>query len=97
MKSPEGYEKDAICKYLDEIGAWYFKPFMAGYGKAGVPDIIACHKGRFLAIEVKREGKEPTVLQTRMFREIKASGGAAFWGTAEKVIGEIDDYLSAST
>lgn len=89
MKSPESYEKDAICKYLDEIGAWYFKPFMSGYGKAGVPDIIACWRGKFLAIEVKREGKEPTVLQARMLREIEASGGAAFWGTAEKVISEI--------
>ena len=89
MKSPEGFEKDDICKYLDSIGAWYFRPYMAGFGKSGVPDIIACIDGIFFGIEVKREGKGPTKRQQARIDEIKAAGGEATWGTAEKVIREI--------
>jgi hypothetical protein len=98
MKTPEGHEKDDICRYLDSIGAWHFRPFMAGYGKSGVPDIVACivpasgGVGTFVAIEVKRDGKEPTRLQYRRMAEVTAAGGRAFWGTAEKVIGEIEKW-----
>jgi hypothetical protein len=97
MKSPEGYEKDDICKYLDKRGAWYFRPYMAGFGKAGVGDIIACIAGTFWSVEVKREGKEPTVLQWTRIDEIRAAGGQATWGTAEKVISEIEAWRSTMT
>lgn len=98
MKTPESYEKDDICKYLDSIGAWSFRPYMAGYGKSGVPDIIACKPllitahmtgmaiGAFVSVEVKREGKEPTALQNTRITEIRQAGGFATWGTAERVI-----------
>lgn len=89
MKTPESYEKAEICKYLDSIGAWYFKPTMTGFGKAGVPDIIACIGGEFISIEVKREGKEPTAIQERRMKEIRLAGGQVFWGTAQKVIPEM--------
>lgn len=86
MRTPEGYEKAEICKYLDSIGAWYIKPMTFGYGKSGTPDILALVRGRFITIEVKREGKEPTVLQQKRISEIEEAGGFAYWGTAERVI-----------
>jgi hypothetical protein len=98
MKTPEAYEKDDICKYLVSLAAWHFRPFMAGYGKSGVSDIIACipvtitpemvgmRIGVFCGIEVKRDGKELTALQNERMTEIKDSGGFAVWGTAERVI-----------
>ncbi len=89
MKTPEGYEKDEICKYLDSLGAWYCKPHMTGYGKSGVPDIVACIGGEFIGIEVKREGKEPTTIQERRMKEIRLAGGQVIWGTAQKVILEM--------
>ena len=92
MRTPEGYEKDAIKKYLDSIGAWYFCPYMAGFGKAGVADIIACIKGRFVSIEVKREGKEPTPIQERRMNEIRQAGGIAFAGTAQMVIAVLKSF-----
>ncbi len=96
MKTPEAYEKAEICKYLDSIGAWYCKPATYGFGKSGVPDIIACLHGEFFAIEVKREGKAPTTLQKRRMDEIRDAGGVAFWGTAEKVIVELADWRPRS-
>ena len=92
MRTPEGAEKADISKYLDRIGAWHFSPFMAGYGKSGVADKIACINGIFWSIEVKREGKEPTKLQYRRMAEVTAAGGRACWGTAEKVIFEIERW-----
>ena len=89
MKTPESYEKDAICKYLISIGAWFFRPYQAGFGKSGVPDIIACIRGEFWGIEVKREGKEPTELQVERMDEIEQSGGYTAAGTATIVIDEI--------
>jgi Holliday junction resolvase len=89
VKTPESYEKQAIKKYLDSIGCWYFSPYMAGFGKSGVPDIVACLDGKFIAIEVKREGKVPTVIQNRTMEEITSSGGVAIWGIADKVIEEL--------
>lgn len=95
MKTPEGYEKDEIKKYLDSIGAWYFCPYMAGFGKSGVPDIIACFNGMFIGIEVKRDGKLPTALQAKRMYEILTCGGLAYWGTSERVIAEIKQELVA--
>jgi len=90
MRTPEFYEKRDICVFLDSINAWYFRPHMAGFGAGGVPDIIACIAGRFVAIEVKRLGKEPTVKQARRMTEIREKGGLAVWGTAKKVISELE-------
>ncbi len=93
MKTPEGYEKDDICKYLDGLPkCWYFRTFSGGYGKSGVADIIGCLSGRFFSIEVKREGKEPTVLQWQRIGEVEAAVGKAFWGTAAKVIPEFKKW-----
>lgn len=86
VHSAEWFEKRDICKYLDSIGAWHFKPTTMGFGGSGVPDIIGCYKGWFFSIEVKREGKDPTKLQEKRMEQIAKTGGATFWGTAERVI-----------
>jgi hypothetical protein len=92
MRTPESYEKDEICKYLKSLGAWYFRPYMAGFGKAGVPDIVACIHGRFWGIEVKRPGKVLTRLQTLRLEEIERAYGKVAWGTAAQVITIIRDW-----
>ncbi len=86
MKTPESHEKAAIKKYLVSQAAWFFSPYMSGFGKSGVPDIVACIRGRFFAIEVKREGKEPTVLQKQRMFEIRDADGTALAGTGAVVI-----------
>ena len=96
MRTPEAKEKDKICKYLDSIGAWHFRPFMSGYGKSGVPDIIACIAGTFWSIEVKREGKVPTERQYFRMQEIRKAGGMAPAGTAAVVIPAIEKWYGKS-
>lgn len=95
MKSPEKFEKDAICKYLDSIDCWYFKPYMAGFGKSGVPDIIGCTHGYFFGIEVKAPGRQVTPIQRRRIEEIEHNGSVVWWGTADKVINEMKVWRAA--
>ena len=45
--------------------------------KAGVPDVIACHAGRFYALELKAEGGRPTPKQLEAVENIRNAGGFA--------------------
>ena len=96
MRTPESWEKNDICKYLDMLGCWYTKPTTRGFGKSGVPDIIACVNGKFVGIEVKREGKQPTRIQELRMHGIESTGGKTFWGTAQKVIAEFETWISTT-
>lgn len=71
----ESNVKDAVKKYLKEIGAYYFMPVQMGYGAASI-DFLVCHKGKFFGIETKRpEVKEPSPRQACVMREIAEAGG----------------------
>ncbi len=72
---PEAKVKKKVKATLDKLGAYYFMPFMAGYGTAGVPDIVACYKGRFIGIECKANGNRTTALQVKNLNEIGKCGG----------------------
>lgn len=78
--TPEGKVKAAIIKLLKaEPRCWYFMPVSNGMGTTGIPDIIACVDGRFLAIEVKAPGKlrNTTPLQRMQLDRIALSMGIA--------------------
>ena len=97
MKTPEGFEKDDIDDFLLLLGpdrCWAFKPYMAGFGKSGVPDYCLCICGAFWGIEVKRPRKDPTAIQSRRMNEIRKAGGHAVAGTAEVVIAELRAWLA---
>jgi hypothetical protein len=98
MTTPEGWEKLDVDEFLRTLGeqrCWSFKPYMAGYGKSGVPDYCVCLCGAFWGLEIKRPGKEPTALQKRRMKAIKDAGGHAVAGTAEVVIAELREWLAA--
>lgn len=75
--TPEGKVKATIKKMLVDRGIYYTMPFTAGYGASGVPDILICHGGKFIAIECKANGNKPTALQTEHMRRIREGGGIA--------------------
>jgi len=76
-KTPEKRVKDAVLTVLKEHGAYYFFPMAIGMGRSGVPDIICCSNGRFLAIECKAGKNTPTPLQIREMTAISEAGGIA--------------------
>ncbi len=54
----------AILRYLKSLpDTFCFKEHGGQYGTAGIPDILCCYKGRFLAFEVKSATGKPTKLQ----------------------------------
>jgi Holliday junction resolvase len=76
-QTPEGKVKAAVKKILDKHGVYHFSPATGGYGRSGIPDIICCHHGKFIAIECKAGKGTTTVLQERELEAIRAHGGAA--------------------
>jgi Holliday junction resolvase len=75
--TPEGAVKAKVRKILQDRGAYYFMPPANGYGRVGIPDIICCHKGKFLAIECKAGKNKPTALQFMEMGAIRNAGGVA--------------------
>jgi hypothetical protein len=76
-QTPEKKVKDAVTKILKKYNAYYFYPVMGGYGRSGIPDIIVCHKGKFIAIECKANGNTATALQEAELKKIEDADGIA--------------------
>ena len=83
--TPEGKVKAAVKKILDQYGVYHFSPAANGYGRVGVPDIICCVCGYFLAIECKAGKGKTTALQDRELVAIIDAGGAALVINEDKV------------
>lgn len=77
MPTPESKVKASVVKILHKYGAYYFFPATHGYGRSGVPDIVCCIKGKFLAIECKAGKNIPTSLQEREMNKIRSAEGHA--------------------
>ena len=69
--------KTRAKEILVEYGAYFFMPAMNGFGRAGIPDIIVCHKGRFLALECKFGYNKPTPHQALELQAVINHGGEA--------------------
>jgi len=76
--TPEKKVKNAVRKMLDRHGVYHFMPPGMGLGRSGIPDIIGCYKGSFIAIECKAGKGQLTALQARELAAIKATGGFTF-------------------
>lgn len=67
-----------IKEYLKTVNNCFFwKEHGGQFGTAGIPDIIMCYKGRFVAFEVKNEKGKLTVLQAITIKHIQRAGGIA--------------------
>jgi len=45
---------------------------------SGIPDLLLCYHGRFIAIELKVPGKKATRLQNHVLKEIHKAGGRVY-------------------
>lgn len=75
--TPEKKVKDAVKKILNSHNAYYFSPVTGGFGTSGIPDIVACIKGKFIGIETKAGKGKPTALQEKNLMNIMNTGGIA--------------------
>ncbi|MDU4378119.1 MAG: VRR-NUC domain-containing protein [Anaerococcus vaginalis] len=72
----KSYE-NKIKKFIESVGGWWVKFHGNAFTRDGVPDLLCCVNGKFLAIEVKGDGGEPSELQLHEIEEIKKAGGVA--------------------
>lgn len=73
-----GLEKNfenKLKKFLKDNNIWYVKYFANSFTKSGIPDVLACVNGYFVAIEVKAPNGEASELQIHNLSEIECSGG----------------------
>lgn len=66
-----------IRNVIKKYGGWEVKYFANAFTKKGIPDILACVKGTFIAIEVKADKGKPSELQIHNLKKIDAAGGYA--------------------
>lgn len=91
-----------IRNYLKTVPECFFwKEHGGQYGTAGIPDIIVCHKGRFIALEAKVGKNKPTKLQAATIEAIRKAGGIAAVvynvEDVQAIIGEMEARYEAST
>ena len=95
MASEKAFE-NKIKKHLKDRGCWFVK-YWAGspYTKSGVPDLLCCIGGTFVAIEVKGKGGKPSELQLYNIDKINEAGGVALtlwpdeWDTFVRLVDEL--------
>lgn len=73
--TPEKRVKRKVVEVLKKHEVWYFFPASNGFGKSGIPDIIAIVDGHFVGIEVKSATGKPTELQKICGKQIEEAGG----------------------
>lgn len=73
--TPEAKVKAKVVKILKAHGVYYFYPVTGGFGRSGIPDVICCVSGYFLAIECKAGNNKPTPLQEAEMQKIRDAGG----------------------
>ena len=76
-----------LLRSLDGCFCW--KEHGGPYGTNGIPDIICCYRGRFIAFEAKTETGKPSRLQEAVIRKINAAGGTAL------VVRSVEDVKAA--
>lgn len=75
--TPERKVKSKVVTTLRKMGCYYCMPVTGGFGNSGVPDILVCHKGKFIGIECKAGKGKLTALQLHNINAIELSGGLA--------------------
>ncbi len=94
--TPEGKVKDKVKKLLKKYGIYYCMPMGTVWGKAGVPDIIACVYGKFVGIETKAGKGKCTKLQAVEQQRICDSGGVTFV-VNENSMEQLEEWLGDMT
>ena len=69
--------KALVVNFLNLRGAWIFHQSMSKKtgGRPGVPDILCCYRGRFIAMELKVRSSKLSPEQEREAERLRNSGG----------------------
>ena len=78
MNKPERLIQSEILHYIrtQRRDVFAFKVITAN--ERGIPDIVCCKDGRFIALEVKRPGEHMTPIQMAQMRRVNEAGGTVY-------------------
>tara|TARA_R110000803_G_scaffold38467_4_gene83242 strand:+ start:11610 stop:11912 length:303 start_codon:yes stop_codon:yes gene_type:complete len=95
--TPEGKVKKKLKAMIEsKQGVWSYPPQAGPFGSSGIPDRIACVRGRLIGIEAKAdETKKPTALQYKCMADIEAAGGKCFVVYDDETIKIVEDWIDA--
>ncbi len=60
---------------MEAVNGWFFKVWGGGYQKAGIPDLLMCVNGFFIAVELKASQGTASELQKLNTERINAANG----------------------
>jgi hypothetical protein len=83
--TPEAKVKKKVVDVIKKNSAYYFFPATGGYGRSGVPDIVCCYRGYFVAIECKAGNNKPTPLQEAEMAKIRQAQGGTLVVNEENI------------
>lgn len=66
-----------VIKWFESIGGYVVNVWGGGYQRAGIPDLLICYKGLFVALELKTETGRVHELQHYNIDAISKAGGIA--------------------
>ena len=75
--TPEKKVKEKCIKLFKQYGVYYFYAIATGMGRSGIPDLICCVNGRFLAVECKAGKGKTTALQDKELAAVRTAMGVA--------------------
>ena len=74
MAAEKNFE-NRLKKFLEAENCWFVKFFANAYTKSGIPDILCCCNGYFVAVEVKAPNGKPSELQKWNIKKISEASG----------------------
>lgn len=97
MSQPESRLQRKIQVAAKARGAFVFKIHGGPTMMVGLPDLIMCYRGQFVAMEVKMPDGVTSKIQERRHAEIDDAGGHAFVvrsvQDAERALDKVDEVL----
>lgn len=84
---------EAVKRILASYGCYIIKTHGDRYSVKGTPDIIACYKGRFIALEDKATNGKPSKLQCYHLKKVSDSGGFGSIIVPTAGINKIKNYI----
>lgn len=83
--------KHAMTQFAKDRGhkLFIFKVHGSEHQMAGVPDMLACYRGRFVGIETKMPGNHASAIQKHRHKQIREAEGVC------RVVYSVEDALEA--
>ena len=90
MSKPEATLQAHIIKGYEARGAYVAKIHQTGRGRRGIPDVLACYRGYYVALEIKATTPVSDHQRRELHAIMGAGGIAAVVRSIEAAIGILD-------